>query len=372
MREVVEPRWAPFRPGVAGGLARRRGNGFVRLLHVDGAPVVVAVAGTVFAARARTEGAAREGIARMRFATGIDDDLADFHARFRDDPVIGRAVRADPAVRVRRNPDPWETLMFSITEQLIELTRAVAIQRRMTAAYGGRFDGLRDSPSAETIAARAPAELEACGLHAKRALAMIRCAREVAAGRVALARGESRAAAPGGTAGPRAAAPGGPAATSAAATGGPAATSAAAPRAAAPRAAAPRAAAPGGAAPRDLSPPATERDAVVASLREHADFARLLAVPEIGPWTVEMLALHGLGRLDVVPAGDLGYLKLVGRLTTGRPKAIADEAEVRGFFAPYAPYAGLAASYLIRARTIPGPLRAGTRWSAGAPRTAAA
>ena len=56
-----------------------------------------------------------------------------------------------------------------------------------------------------------------------------------------------------------------------------------------------------------------------------------------------MVALHGLGRLDVVPAGDLGYLKLVGRLTTGRPKATRDEAEVRGFFAPYAPWAGLAA-----------------------------
>jgi hypothetical protein len=102
------------------------------------------------------------------------------------------------------------------------------------------------------------------------------------------------------------------------------------------------------------------------------EFARLLAIPEIGPWTVEMVALHGLGRLDVVPAGDLGYLKLVGRLVTGRPKAIADEAEVRGFFAPYAPWAGLAATYLIRARTVPAPPQAGTRWSAGAPRRAAA
>ena len=50
-----------------------------------------------------------------------------------------------------------------------------------------------------------------------------------------------------------------------------------------------------------------------------------------------MLALYGFGRLDVVPAGDLGYLKLVGRLTTGNPRAIADEDEVRGFFAAYAP-----------------------------------
>jgi DNA-3-methyladenine glycosylase II len=290
VREVVEPRWAPFRLGLAGGLARRRGNGLVRLLHVGDQPVVVAAAGTVFAARARSEAAAREGIARMRSASGIDDDLAAFHARFRDDPVIGRAVRAHPELRVRRNPDPWETLMFSITEQLIDMPRALAIQRRMTAAYGRRFDLLRDSPSAETIAARAPAELEACGLHAKRALAMIRCAREVAAGRVDW----------------------------------------------------------------------------------HGDLARLDDIREIGRWTIEMVQLHGLGRLDVVPAGDLNYLKLVGRLTTGRPKAIADEAEVRGFFAPYAPYAGLAASYLSRARTIPGPLRAGTRWSAGAPRRAAA
>jgi DNA-3-methyladenine glycosylase II len=336
VREVVEPRWAPFRlgPGSLEGLTRRRGAGLIRLLHVGEEPVVVAVSGTVFAARAASEEAAREGIARMRFATGIDDDLAAFHARFRDDPVIGRAVRADPSLRVRRNPDPWETLMWSITEQLIDMPRATAIQRRMVASHGRRFDTLRDSPSAATIAARAPAELEACGLHAKRALAMIRAAREVATGRVALARGAEGA--------------GGAARAGYGATG----------RATAGRATAGHA--------------ATRRDAVLASLRADADFARLLAIPEIGPWTVEMVALYGLGRLDVVPAGDLGYLKLVGRLTTGRPKAIADEAEVRGFFAPYAPWAGLAASYLIRARTIPGPLRAGTRWSAGAPRRAAA
>ena len=54
--------------------------------------------------------------------------------------MIGRAVRAHPELRVRRNPDPWETLMWSITEQLIDMPRATAIQRRMIAAYGRRFD----------------------------------------------------------------------------------------------------------------------------------------------------------------------------------------------------------------------------------------
>src|SRR5690348_15226974 len=73
VREVVEPVWEPYRPGrLPGGVARRRGAGLVRLTHVGDEPVVVAVAGKVFAARAATEAAAREGIARMRFATGID------------------------------------------------------------------------------------------------------------------------------------------------------------------------------------------------------------------------------------------------------------------------------------------------------------
>ena len=97
------------------------------------------------------------------------------------------------------------------------------------------------------------------------------------------------------------------------------------------------------------------------------DERRLLAIRDIGTWTVEMVALHGLGRLDVIPAGDLGYLKLIGRLTTGNPRAVADEAEVRGFFAAYAPWAGLAGTYLVlSARTLPAPRRARTRWSAAA------
>jgi 3-methyladenine DNA glycosylase/8-oxoguanine DNA glycosylase len=375
VREVVEPRWEPYRLGrLPGGVARRRGAGLVRLTHVGDAPVVVAVAGKVFAARAASEAAAREGIARLRFATGIDDDLAGFHARFRDDSWLGRALRADPAIRVRRNPTPWEALMWAITEQLIDMPRALAIQRAMTARFGRRFDGLYDTPSAETIAAAAPAELEACGLHAKRALAMIRCAREVASGRVAL----TGAAPQRGVDSPRAAAPQRGASPGAAAGAAP--REAAVPRDdRAPRADA--AAPPGGASPRAADGAAPQRAGaatpiayadVVAALRAEGDFARLLAIRDIGPWTVENLALYGLGRIDVVPAGDLGYLKLVGRLTTGRPEAIADEAEVRGFFAPFAPYAGLAASYLIRARTIQAPRPAGTRSSAGAPRAAAA
>ena len=148
-------RAGPFRlgPPSLDGLTRRRGDGLVRLLHVDGAPVVVAVSGTCSPrGRPRRRRRAR-GSRACASPSGIDDDLAEFHARFRDDPVIGRAVRARPWLRVRRNPDPWETLVWSITEQLIDMPRAIAIQRRMIAAFGRRYDALRDAPSAATIAA---------------------------------------------------------------------------------------------------------------------------------------------------------------------------------------------------------------------------
>lgn len=354
VRETVEPRWPSFRLGLPSldGLTRRRGNGLIRLLHVDGAPVVVAVSGTTFAARAATEEAAREGIARMRFASGIDDDLADFHARFRDDPLLGRAIRARPWLRVRRNPDPFVSLAWAITEQLIEVVRANAIQRRLIAAHGPRYGSLRDAPDAATVASLAPAEIDACGLAPKRTLALRRAAREVAAGRVALARGD---AAQGGAA-------------SGARDGAASDLLGGAPAAA--RVAGDRSRGDVPVAPARLVEDA--RAALVAG-PSGADFQRLLAIPEIGTWTVEVLALNGLGRLDVVPAGDLNYLKLVGRLTTGNPRAVADEDEVRGFFSAYAPYAGMAAQYLSGpARTLPSPRPGGTRWSAGSPRTVAA
>ena len=78
-------------------------------------------------------------------------------------------------------------------------------------------------------------------------------------------------------------------------------------------------------------------------------WARLRAIPGIGRWTLDVLALLGQGRYDVLPAGDLAYAKLVGRLRTGGdPAARAEEGEVRAFFAPYAGWAGLAGAHALR------------------------
>jgi 3-methyladenine DNA glycosylase/8-oxoguanine DNA glycosylase len=76
---------------------------------------------------------------------------------------------------------------------------------------------------------------------------------------------------------------------------------------------------------------------------EAAADRRLLAVREIGPWTVQCLGLFGRGDSDSLPAGDLIYLKQVGRL--GRLGRRATVEEVEEFYAPYAPFRGLAAAW---------------------------
>lgn len=281
----VRPSWPVRLPrgGGGDGTMRFKGGVLARALHFDGAPVVVAAwqrrDGEVALRAAGPVGKAQleEAIRRMRFAFSLDEDLSDFHARFRTDPLLGPAIRRKPWARPRRRPVAWEALSWAISGQLIEASRAGEIQRRMVRRWGrsvdpGELGGkgfgalpapLRDVPTAEEVARRSPAELAGCDLSPGRALAMIRAAREVAAGRV------------------------------------------------------------------DPMDP--------------ADDHRLLAIPEIGPWTVQCLGLNGRGDPDSLPNGDLIYVKLVGRLAgLGRRATVP---EVEEFFAPYEPFRGLAGTF---------------------------
>jgi DNA-3-methyladenine glycosylase II len=315
LRVEVKPPWTfRLRGGSADGLTRRRNNGLQRLLHRDGKPVHVAVIQprpdrVIFGARAASEPDAMWGIRRMRFATGVDDDLRPFYDAFKNDPIIGKAVRAAPEFRIKRTPLPWEALSNAITEQLIEFERAVAIQRRLITRLGTRCPdtGLRDAPPPARIAATAPALLASLDLAPSRALTMRDTARAVARGLDLLA--------------------------------------------------------------DDPLP----------------GWRRLRSIPGVGRWTLEALALYGQGHYDRVPAGDLGYLKLVGRITTGNPRARVEEPVVRELFEPYGQWKGLAGEYLrlagacgllplSPARSARGraPRRAGTRSSPPARRSAAA
>ena len=73
---------------------------------------------------------------------------------------------------------------------------------------------------------------------------------------------------------------------------------------------------------------------------------RLQGVAGIGPWTVQCLGLYGRGDPDSLPAGDLGYLKLVGHLAGNGRRATVEEVEC--FYAPYAPFRVLAGEFTLR------------------------
>jgi 3-methyladenine DNA glycosylase/8-oxoguanine DNA glycosylase len=82
-----------------------------------------------------------------------------------------------------------------------------------------------------------------------------------------------------------------------------------------------------------------------ADLSDPAADRRLLAIPEIGPWTLQCLGFHGRGEPDSLPAGDLAYVKLVGHLNGLGRRATVEEVEE--YFAPYAPYRGLAGTFAL-------------------------
>jgi DNA-3-methyladenine glycosylase II len=269
--------------------ATRVAEGVVsRLLHVENCPVVVrawhpdservvlraepvdpaAVDAPCLSSLAppRQAGDAQLEIAieRMRFALAVDDDLSEFHRRFRGDPLLGPLLRRRPHWRPRRAPWPWEALAWAIVKQLIETGRAARIQRRVVGRWGARLDSehgaLRDVPGPAAIAGRAPAELESMGLALRRAIALRAVAADIARGRC------------------------------------------------------------------DPGQRSADR--------------RLRAVREVGPWTVQCLGLFGRGDPDSLPAGDLAYIKLVGRLAGLGRRATVEEVEA--FYAPYAPFRGLA------------------------------
>jgi DNA-3-methyladenine glycosylase II len=266
---------------------RVRGGVATRLLHVGGNPILVRawqpgrdrvrfrteavdpgqlsrppIAMPPCRGRAET-GQLEEAIERMRCALWVDVDLSDFHHRFRRDPLVGPLIRRMPGFRPKGRPWPWEALAAAVVGQLIESSRAASIERRIAGRWGARLgegrEALRDVPGPAAIAGRAPAELEQMELVGKRALALRRLARDVAAGRCRIERAEGD--------------------------------------------------------------------------------ARLLAMPQIGPWTVQCLGLFGRNELDSLPAGDLGYIKLVGRLNGHQRRATIPEVEE--FYAPYEPYRGL-------------------------------
>jgi DNA-3-methyladenine glycosylase II len=98
----------------------------------------------------------------------------------------------------------------------------------------------------------------------------------------------------------------------------------------------------------DLAGRVVAGDVDLERLRELPDDEVRAIVTDLrgfGPWSADYILVRGLGRPDSLPADDLGVRTVVGAYLGDGERMRADE--VRHVLAPFAPYRGLAAYYLL-------------------------
>ena len=99
--------------------------------------------------------------------------------------------------------------------------------------------------------------------------------------------------------------------------------------------------------------------AVLERLEDEEIITRLTAVRGIGRWTVEMLLLFDLGRLDVWPVDDYGVRK--GYAKTFRKRKLPTPKQLLAIGEKWRPYRSVAAWYFWRALELPAEIEAAKR-----------
>lgn len=204
------------------------------------------------------------GIGHVRFALGLDDDHSEFLHRFARDPLLAETIRRLRGLRPMRTGTVAQSLLRAVAGQLIQASRARAIERSVVRAASPALGGLHAPPTAAELARFSPAELARLGLGARRAGALVRLCRAL-----------------------------------------------------------------------DLE-----------SLKGHptaAVVARLTRERGLGPWSLGVVCLEGLGRYEHGLQRDLGLAKLASALW-GR---FAEPEETDELLAPYGEWSGLASVYLL-------------------------
>jgi 3-methyladenine DNA glycosylase/8-oxoguanine DNA glycosylase len=234
------------------------------LLEVDGRPESAFARqspdGTV-TIRAPSEA----GAERLRWVLALDDDHSEFLRRVRHDPLLGRASRQLRGLRPVRVPTVAHALLRAYCGQLIESSRARALERSIVRAVcAAGADGLYVSPTTADLGSLAPSRLRGIGLHARRAASLVRICRTIELERL-------------------------------------------------------------------------------HGVPTSAVASRLERERGLGPWSIGVVCLEGLGRYDYGLVGDLGLIKLL-RALRGRPVEGWETAEL---LAPYGEWAGLASMYLL-------------------------
>ncbi len=175
MSVLIKPLWPSAPPPSVGyGSLLRVERGIARrAMVIDGELLLAEAAWQGDVVHLRGD---ERAVERLRFILALDDDLAPFHRAFRSDPLLGRAIKAQPRLRVLRVPDPFEALAWGVMFQLIDTQRAGQIAWAFTRAHGLEHEsGLYAAPPQEAFENQAA--LEAAGLAPTQARTLARVAR---------------------------------------------------------------------------------------------------------------------------------------------------------------------------------------------------
>jgi DNA-3-methyladenine glycosylase II len=105
-------------------------------------------------------------------------DLAGFYEFAHDDAVLARIVESQRGLRPPLNPDPFETLVTSISAQQVSLQSAFAVRNRLIERFGVCVRHAWAFPTPERLAAAGPEELAAVGFSRRKAEYILGLARE--------------------------------------------------------------------------------------------------------------------------------------------------------------------------------------------------
>jgi DNA-3-methyladenine glycosylase II len=115
----------------------------------------------------------------VRKLLGLEFDL-DAFARFAlEDPVLARVADRLRGLRPPLAPDPFESLVTSITAQQVSLFAAFAIRNRLIERFGTRAEHAYAFPTAATLAAVEEHELVALGFSRRKAEYVVALARSL-------------------------------------------------------------------------------------------------------------------------------------------------------------------------------------------------
>ncbi len=105
----------------------------------------------------------------VRHYLGGPFDLEGFYDFAETDPILARVTKALRGLRPPMNPDPYETLVTSITAQQVSLQSAFAVRNRLIERFGVRATHAWAFPAQDRIARASEDELTAVGFSRRKA-----------------------------------------------------------------------------------------------------------------------------------------------------------------------------------------------------------